>query len=153
MAKPGVGLSASAVLRRPRTSVRQRNPRYAGPGTTLLMVGMFFSQLFCHFIFAYRGGVCNGTKEECEAQLIFNLNIYFTVFIAIFIYALYDMQRKRWLKWKRTSNKSFSARFIKWLKSIHMLFPSKNERQSILKNFRAWLKLYFAPYRSENRGK
>ena len=58
------------------------------------MVGIFFDQLFRRLIFAYRGGVCSGTKEECEAQAIFVVNIYFTVFIAIFICTLYNMQGK-----------------------------------------------------------
>ena len=77
------------------------------------MVGIFLGQLFRHLIFAYRGGVCNGTKEECEARAIFVVNTYFTAFIAIFICTLSDMQRKRWLKWKRTSGEPFSAGFIK----------------------------------------
>ena len=104
---------------------------------------IFSEHLFGHLLFAmYYASACRGlTEQACERRIVFQ----FSIVILLGIWWIVQLQKIRWLKWKRSSNEPIKIRFIKWIKCILPRLPTRHERRKMRKDFQAWLKLFLSP--------
>ena len=111
---------------------------------------IFSEHLFSNFIFArYSGQAWSRlTEEECTKRIVLQTSIV----IVLSIWWIIQLQKIRWLKWKKSSNVPVKIRLIKWLKNTCPRFQTRHKRCKMPKDFQAWLKLFVSPWGSKMVG-